>query len=106
MTLDTAREVANVNHRAQRLYVDGYTAVWIEEGYELAIRNEEGTTSQVDVLCETCTCPYWTGHGGKRECKHLLGWIRLLEQQAAHGIRHLLGAASTETEQTSGEVPA
>ena len=92
ISLDTARQVANVHCRAQRLYEDGYTAVWIEEGYELSITNEEGTSYTVNTLLETCTCPYWTTHQGKRQCKHLLGWERLLLRQArAGGIRFLLG---------------
>ena len=91
MTLDIARLVANVNHRAQRLFEDGYTAVWIEEGYTLGVTNDEGTTYEVDVLFETCSCPFWKAHQGKHSCKHLLGWQRLLERQAEHGIAVLLG---------------
>ena len=82
MTLDTARLVANVNHRAQRLYEDGYHAVWVEEPYELDMTNEEGTTYRLNVLFDYCTCPYWIKHRETRKCKHLLGWKRLLERQA------------------------
>lgn len=82
MTLDTARQVANVNHRAQRLYEDGYHAVWVEEPDELDVTNEEGTTYRLNVLFDYCTCPYWMEHRQTRQCKHLLGWKRLMERQA------------------------
>ena len=82
MTLDTARLVANVNHRAQRLYEDGYHAVWVEEPYEIDVTNEEGTTYRVNDLFESCSCPFWRKHRWARQCKHLLGWRRLMEEQA------------------------
>ena len=91
MTLDEARILANVNERAKRLFENGYHAVWIEEGYTLAVTNDEGTAYTVDTLFETCTCPFFSGWQGRHPCKHLLGWERLLEQQAAHLTAALLG---------------
>lgn len=84
MTLDIARLVANVNHRAQRLFEDGYTAVWTNEPFELDVTNEEGTTYVVNDLFECCSCPFWMKHRWARKCKHLLGWRRLMEEQATH----------------------
>lgn len=107
MTLDIARLVANVNHRAEHLFEDGYHAVWEEEGYTLDVTNEEGTTYQVNTLFETCTCPFWTEHRGKYACKHLLGWERLLVRQAQASAAELLCCfAQPEPERELAEQPS
>ena len=80
MTIDEARLLANVQARSQRLFEDGYAACWLDE-YTVEVTNDEGDTYEVDTLFATCTCPFYTGHGGRYPCKHILGYQRLLARQ-------------------------
>ena len=84
MTLDTARLLANVNHRAQHLFANGYRAVE-GDGFNVEVSNEEGTTYTVNTLFGTCTCPFWTSHEGHYPCKHILGLPKLLADQLVAG---------------------
>lgn len=80
MTLDEARLMANVNARARRLFADGYRARWTGP-YRLAVRSGQGAVYQVDTRAETCDCPFF--RKGGHQCKHVLGWHRLLARQRA-----------------------
>ena len=107
MTFDEARLMANVNDRAQRLFEDGYRARWKGAG-RLEIRNGKGAAYLVDSETETCDCPFYRAHQGRRPCKHCLGWARLLSQQRA--CRRLvalllLRAWSDLDDGSSGRVP-
>ena len=81
MTLDEARLMANVNARAQRLFEDGYRGRWIGPGL-LAVRSDRGATYRVDVAAAACDCPFF--RKGGHDCKHLLGWERLLFRQRCY----------------------
>ena len=91
LTINEAREQANVAYRADRLFADGYT---IESGNTLAkpepryITSTAGQTYIIDPLTQTCNCPYFTKKNqGKilspdaTRCKHLLGWEKLEKDQ-------------------------
>ena len=80
MTFDEARLMANVNHRAQRLFEDGYRARWTRPPV-LAICNGKGTVYRVDTQAEACDCPFFVRSG--HPCKHVLGWHKLLARQRA-----------------------
>jgi hypothetical protein len=81
MKFDEARFAANVNHRAKRLFADGYSIRDAREREEAVyVTNEEGTVYRVETLFETCSCPCYANHA---LCKHLLGWERLLAEQTA-----------------------
>ena len=82
MTFDEARLMANVNDRAQRLFADGYRARWRNRAI-LSVRSPKGDTYRLDTQAETCGCPFFGKHYGRRSCKHLLGWKRLLSRQRA-----------------------
>lgn len=82
MTFDEARLMANVNDRAQRLFADGYRARWRNRAI-LSIRSPKGDTYRLDTQAETCDCAFFGKHFGRRSCKHLLGWQRLLSRQRA-----------------------
>jgi len=80
MTFDEARLMANVNARARRLFEDGYRARW-HGSHRLVIRNQRGVAYQLDTCRRTCDCPFFLAHEGRRPCKHLLGYRRLLVRQ-------------------------
>lgn len=80
MTFDEARLMANVNARAQRLFEDGYRAHWLGESM-LAVRSPGKAVYRLDVVAETCDCPFFQKHSGRHDCKHLLGYRRLLCRQ-------------------------
>ena len=82
MTLDEARLMANVSDRARRLFDDGYRARW-RGAHVLEVRSPQGAAYRLDTLAATCGCPFFRGHQGRRPCKHLLGWKRLLRRQRA-----------------------
>ena len=78
MTLDEARLMANVNARAQHLFESGYRARWTGP-YLLAVRNDRGAVYRVDTVALTCDCPFFRKSG--HECKHVIGWRKLLLRQ-------------------------
>nr|WP_309690238.1 hypothetical protein [Armatimonas sp.] len=80
MNLDEARTLANVNDRAQRLFEDGYRIRSLDGNLHL-IRSEQGATYTLDRAEKSCTCPFYTKHGGRYSCKHVLGWKKLLMAQ-------------------------
>ena len=80
MTFDEARMMANVNARADRLFIDGYRACCIG-GAVLTIRSPKESVYRVDTDARTCSCPFFQAHLGHRPCKHVLGWQRLLSHQ-------------------------
>ena len=82
MTFDEARLVANIHHRAQLLFENGYRARWREAG-RLEIRSGKGAVYLVDTEAGACDCPFYRAHQGRHPCKHGLGWRRLLSQQRA-----------------------
>jgi phage-related protein len=83
MNLDEARLLANVNERAQRLYEDGYRTRSLSENLHL-IRKRYGVTYTLDRVEMSCTCPFFTKHGGRYSCKHVLGWRKLQVSQWSH----------------------
>ena len=82
MSLDEARLRAAVNTRAQRLFADGYRSGWLDD-HLLEILTPTGETYEVDVVSACCTCSFYKKHGGKFDCKHLLGYEKLLTDQEA-----------------------
>ena len=80
MNLDEARTLANVNERAQRLFEDGYRIRSLDT-HRYLIRSERGATYTLDCDEQSCTCPFFTKHGGRYPCKHTLGWRKLLLSQ-------------------------
>lgn len=80
MTFDEARLVANIHHRAQLLFENGYRARWREAG-RLEIRSGKGAVYLVDTEAGACDCPFYRAHQGRHPCKHGLGWRRLLARQ-------------------------
>jgi hypothetical protein len=83
MNLDEARTLANVNERAQRLYEDGYRIRTLDTDRCL-IRKRYGATYTLDRAEQSCTCPFFTKHGGRYSCKHVLGWRKLQVSQWSH----------------------
>ena len=83
MDLDEARLLANVNARANRLYEDGYRIRSLD-GNLHQIHQADGPTYTLDRAAQSCTCPFFTQHGGRYRCKHLLGWRKLLLAQRMH----------------------
>lgn len=79
-TINEARQQANVQFRAERLFQDGYTLTRIDED-TLSIQNGEGTRYQVSTLFETCSCPFYQHH---EYCKHVLGCEKLESEQAEY----------------------
>ena len=91
MTVDEARLMANVNARAQRLFEDGYRARWAADRRTVEVRNHRGSAYRLDTAAGTCECPFFQRHGGRHNCKHLLGWRKLILKQRA--CRRLLALA-------------
>jgi hypothetical protein len=81
LDVNTARLMANVLERSLRLFEDGYEAEVICEK-QVRVKNPKGTVYMLDVQDCTCCCGFFTGHEGRLPCKHLLGWEKLLEDQA------------------------
>jgi len=80
MTLDEARLLAGVNERSQHLFRDGYYAKRLDE-YIVEINTPDGETYEVDTVFETCSCPFYKAWQGRHDCKHLLGYPKLLGDQ-------------------------
>lgn len=72
---ELTREQANVNHRAQRLFEDGYRLTVVSEnpktGNVYSITAPQGHSYTVDTLMMTCTCPYFETRKGLR-CNPLI----------------------------------
>ncbi|WP_394793844.1 SWIM zinc finger family protein [Armatimonas sp.] len=83
MNLDEARQLANVNERAQRLFEDGYRIRSLDGNLHL-IRKQHGAAYTLDRAEGSCTCPFFTKHGGRYSCKHVLGLKKLLVAQRFH----------------------
>jgi predicted nucleic acid-binding Zn finger protein len=83
MNLDEARMLANVNERAQRLFEDGYRTRCLSENLHL-ICKRYGATYILDRAEKSCTCPFFTKHGGRYSCKHVLGFKKLQVSQWSH----------------------
>ena len=75
--IDTARLLANMNYRAQRLFEDGYTFSRVDE-WDVIVTNNEGAKYEVSTLFDSCECPCYYNHGN---CKHLIGWSQLEKDQ-------------------------
>src|SRR5260221_5063353 len=76
-----ARLLANVQARAARLFEDGYVARRTEP-HRLALTGPHGATYELDSQDRSCSCPFFTKHQGRYDCKHLLGASCLLQKQA------------------------
>jgi predicted nucleic acid-binding Zn finger protein len=84
MSLDEARLLANVQHRAKRLFQDGYQARLLDNA-RVKIISPNGRIYTVMIgeeIPSSCTCPFFVKHEGKHACKHLLGVCQLLAEQA------------------------
>ena len=53
----------------------------LDRAGKLAVRNGRGAVYEVDAGAGTCDCPFFRKSG--RQCKHILGWGRLLARQRA-----------------------
>ncbi|MBB6050746.1 hypothetical protein [Armatimonas rosea] len=83
MNLDEARQLANVNERAQRLFEDGYRIRSLDGNLHL-IRKQHGATYTLDRAEKSCTCPFFTKNSGRYSCKHFLGFKKLVLSQRFH----------------------
>ena len=86
MNLDEARQLANINERAQRLFEDGYRIRSLDGNLHL-IHSEHGATYTLDRSEQSCTCPFFEKHDGRYSCKHVLGWKKLQISQWSHVAR-------------------
>ncbi len=83
MNLDEARQLANVNKRAQRLFEDGYRIRSLDGNLYL-IHTQHGATYTLNRAEGSCTCPFFTKNNGRYSCKHVLGWRKLQVTQRFH----------------------
>ena len=90
MTFDEARLLANVNHRAQSLFEDGYRIRPVTSD-TLLIRSPSGKTYEIRRKDGQCNCPFFVKHEGRHPCKHLLGWPKLMLSQRER-IRQMAAA--------------
>jgi hypothetical protein len=81
LTLNEARMLANIHHRADTLYQKGYRVRPTNQDNLLEIDSPSGTIYRVDTSLKTCTCPFFTNYEGDYSCKHVLGIGRLLAKQ-------------------------
>lgn len=87
MSLDEARLLANLNHRAQRLFTDSYRGRWLDD-HLLEVTAPSGQTYEIDTIATSCSCPFFTRHQGRYGCKHILGYQKLLTDQEAHRMHN------------------
>lgn len=82
--IDEALMMARVQERSERLFADGYRAA-LTDTDEVIVTNSEGVQYKVDLLEDSCDCPFFRQWGGHYKCKHLLGWQKLLVDQGTCG---------------------
>lgn len=75
--INEARLLANMNHRAQRLFEEGYS-ITREDEHDVVITNDEGKRYYISTLFGSCTCKCYDNH---KRCKHLLGLEKLETDQ-------------------------
>ena len=75
--IETARLLANMNHRAQRLFEDGYTLTRVDE-WDVIITSDDGNRYCVTTLFDSCDCKCYQKH---KRCKHVIGWDKLEKDQ-------------------------
>ena len=93
------RLLANINHRAGKLFEDGYALKRIDAD-TVEIENEEGTVYKVSTLFSHCNCPCWKKY---ETCKHLIGWKRLEETQEAYEAAQCAAGDLWTAEQANAE---
>ena len=85
MNFNQTRELANVKARSLTLFANGYKAKdYTIEGCDplLLVTSPAVNCYIVDVIPQTCTCPYFEKQ--KTTCKHILGYAKLmLDTEAA-----------------------